>query len=111
MSRQVDISKLLGRGYSTKRSTPIQVCLCRRCRWAAKVIDDGGTLERITVQSDRDWQAYTGKICCRWRKPNHSKVRDCYAFWQTMDSMPLLMNGMDGAGDNGKEEMEAINEQ
>ena len=86
---RVDVLKLLERGYSTKGSTRVQETLCRRCYWAAKASDGGKTKVSLDSQSDRDKYAYTGRITCLLNKPNHCRIRDCFCFMQTQDSMPL----------------------
>ena len=90
MSQRLDLDKMRASGYSTKRSSFIQVCLCRRCSWSAKVVDDEGTLEPLKSQQERDKLAYTGRIQCSQHIPNHSKVRDCYCFAQSLDSLPFV---------------------
>ena len=92
MNGQVDISKLLGRGYSTHCSH-IQECLCRRCFWAAKAVDGGKAKEGLDTQEERDKAAYTGRITCLVNNPNHSRIRDCYEFYQAENSLPLTADG------------------
>lgn len=92
----VDVPKLIEGGYSTKRSTFIQVCLCRRCYWAAKVMEDGGRVERLQGQDERNQLAYMGRIACCLNSPNHSRIRDCGKFWQVLESLPLVEVEEDG---------------
>jgi hypothetical protein len=94
---QIDIPKLIEGGYSTKRSTPIQVCLCRRCYWAAKMVEDSGRVEQLQGQDERNRLAYMGRIACLWQAPNHSRIRDCDKFLQTLESLPLVEDEEEGA--------------
>ena len=96
MAVRIDYLKLIEGGYSTKRSTPIQVCLCRRCYWAAKVMEDGGRVERLQTQDERNQLAYMGRIACCLNSPNHSRIRDCDKFLQVLESLPLVEVEEDG---------------
>ena len=92
---KVDVLKLLERGYSTKGSTRVQETLCRRCYWAAKAVD-GGRVERLQVQDERNQLAYMGRIACCLNSPNHSRIRDCDKFLQALESLPLVEVEEDG---------------
>lgn len=96
MAVKIDYLRLIEGGYSTKRSTPIQVCLCRRCFWAAKVTEDNGRVERLQEQDERNRLAYMGRIACLWQAPNHSRIRDCDKFLQVLESLPLVEVCEDG---------------
>ena len=96
MAVKIDYLKLIEGGYSTKRSTFIQVCLCRRCYWAAKATEDGGRVERLQGQDERNQLAYMGRIACCLHSPNHSRIRDCGKFWQVLESLPLVEVEEDG---------------
>ena len=95
MAVKIDYLKLIEGGFSTKRSTPIQVCLCRRCYWAAKAVD-GGRVERLQAQDERNQLAYMGRIACCLNSPNHSRIRDCDKFLQALESLPLVEVEEDG---------------